>query len=472
MARFGGWAKRLVWLAVGGVLTALVLFGILPNPLPPLWNWITRDAPLAEGMTWQERLPGRPTTAIVSDGRFAVDAGRRTQVREIHTGVLVLDAWKADWLTMAGTGTETVVIAGQAFDRGYQVRELVNGTTRVEDRHARAVWGFADARLDLRCDGPRSCELRAYPPAGDTPIWSVALPGVGSGLVGADPPLAGSVLDLPRRIGPHVVAPRPMPPLLGIPVDRRTVVVVHTGLGQVMAHLEADRDEMIVVVDQTVVRSLVTRRDGVCQLQVTGHDATGALVWGPEVHNLRTVTGGGCEQRIAPVGYGAALVAVGPDGREMVIDANDGRVLWHGAEGERIRGLTEHLAVVQGADPAVRYGVRLGGDGSPLWEHRVGPDAELVIADCGVVVADKDPNRIVVWDAVSGEQKISLLTSARVLACTGDGVLLSEGRSVGFRHFRGPPSPHEQPAPGPRQDERQEPPPVDLKSIGGLRAEV
>jgi hypothetical protein len=110
--------------------------------------------------------------------------------------------------------------------------------------------------------------------------------------------------------------------------------------------------------------------------------------------------------------------------------------------------------VIRAADETTRFGVLLGGDGARQWERIADPDAGVVVASCGVVVADRDPNRIYVWDPVTGDNLLSLSTSARVLACTPDGVLIADGRSIGFARFDGA-------GPAPTGDE--DPPPLDSK---------
>lgn len=432
------WLRRLVWLLAAGLASLLVYAGIVPNPLPPLWDWINRERPIAAGLDWQERLDGRPSNAVPVGDRLVLAAAGEAQLWERRTGAPVLEGWDADWLTVAGSGSDAVVITGRMFSRGYQVRDPVTGAVVHEDPDARAVWGFRDARLDLRCNGARSCELRAYRPGGMQPLWTAALPGAGSGLTGPEPELAGAAVAVPAPVEEAAAGPPPLPRLLGVPLDRDRIAVVRTGTGEVLSRVEVGGDERVLVAGGRVIRSVVTRQDGVCRLSVTGYDpVTGSAVWGPEPYNLRTVTGGGCEQRNRPVGSGAALVAVGPEGHELVIDANDGRVLWSGGADEQVQALSEDLAVVRGADPTVRYGVVLGGDGTPQWERTVDEDAGVLLAGCGAVVADRDPNQVHVWDPRNGNDVVSVLTSARVLSCAPDGLILTDGRELGFLAFPG-----------------------------------
>lgn len=437
MAKGRSWRNRLLLLFAVSTFTLLIIAGIMPNPFPPMWEWINRDRPIAAEVDWQERLGGRLSAAAVPGDTIIADAGRKAVAFDRTTGEEILE-WTADWVTVAGTNGNAVVITGETLSRGYDVRDPATGTSIHTDPDARAVWGFRQARIDLRCDGARSCELRAYRPDAPTPAWTTDLPGAGSGLFGADPALTTASVRVPTRMHERVGAPEELPLLLGVPIDRRRVAVVHSATGELLDIHDAGRDELIMVVGDRVLRSTAARRDGVCQLAVTGHDAfTGNVVWGPHPYNLRTITGGGCEQEYAAVAAGAALIAVDPEGKEFIIDAGDGRVLWQGEPGERVQGLTEDMAVVKGADPAIRYAIQLGPDPASRWEQRVDANADVMIVDCGVVVADREPSRFRVWDPGDGSERISVRTTGRLLACAPDGLVLASGRNLGFAPFDG-----------------------------------
>jgi len=116
-----------------------------------------------------------------------------------------------------------------------------------------------------------------------------------------------------------------------------------------------------------------------------------------------------------------------------------------------VEDLSPELAVIRAADRTTRYAVRLGGDGAREWERVADPDAGVALAGCGVVVADREPSRVYVWDPATGQPRLSLATSARVLACAPDGVLLADRRSIGFAQFPDAPAP---PGTGQRDPER------------------
>lgn len=441
MAQGRTWRNRLLIVLALSLYAFLVATEIAPNPLPALWAWVSQDRPLAAGLEWQDRLGAKPSSVTAAGDVIAVAAGRSGEVRKQSDGTLVVPLGgadrSADWVAVAGSGGDTVVVAGERMSKGYEVRDAGSGAVLHTDEEAVAVWTYRDALLDLRCDGPRSCELRRYPPHSGTPTWSTAIPGAGSVLAADNPELAGARTKTPSGVDPGISGPEPIPRVLGFAVGRREVAVVDTVTGQVLHELQAERNEQLSVIGGRIISSRATRRDGICVVSVTGYDAvTGLPAWGPEPYHLRTASGAGCEQRHAPVAVEGALVAVGPDGRELVIHAYDGRVLWTGSEGELVEALSPELAVIRAADRTVIYGVALGGSGDPLWEQAVHENAGVALARCGVVVVDRRPNRLRVWHPVTSEERLSVRTSARAAACTAAGLVLADGRSIGLARWQ------------------------------------
>lgn len=428
-----------------GLVALLISAGVMPNPFPGIWEWVNRERPLAAGLAWQERLGSRPGSATAAGDAIAVAAGSRAQLRERDSGDLIVPAegeeWSAGWVVIAGSGSDTRVISSEGGESGYQVRDPDTGRVIHEDDQAVAVWGFSDAWLDLRCDDNRACQLRAYQPGRMEPIWRTDLPGERDGMLGGNPELPSPRGGGADRIAEGVSGPAPIPPVLGFPVslrDAEVVLVVDTRTGQIRQQAEQSGGERVLVVGNRLIRSTMTRHNGICVSEVAGHDAgTGDPVWGPESYHVWGTGDVGCEQRVAPLAGGSAMSAVAPDGRPLVLDAYDGRVLWSGTLDEQVETLSPDQAVIRAEDGTTRYAVPLGRDGGRSWERRADQDAELAIAECGIVVADRHPDRVYVWDPDTGEDLLSLSTSARVLACAPDGVLIAEGRSVGFARFDG-----------------------------------
>ncbi|MPZ26751.1 MAG: hypothetical protein GEV12_09900 [Micromonosporaceae bacterium] len=446
--------RRQLWLLLAVFVYALLVgSGIAPNPLPAVWGWLTQERPLAPDLTWQDRLGSRPAAAAAAGDALAVDAGTSTQLRRRSSGVVIApgseeEELPASWVVVAGGPDDALVIISPRDGEGYEVRDPGTGAVLHTEERAVAVWGYRDAWLDLQCGDGRACQLR-YHRLGQAgvgqPVWTTDLPGERSGMLGAHPELAGPRGAAPNRIHSRVSGPEPVPPLLGLTTTRRgadLVVVVRTSDGKILQELEQARGERIMVVGDRVVRSTMQRHGGVCVSSVTGYEAiSGAPVWGPQPYHLWTTDDVGCEQREPPLSDGTAMAAVRPDGLPIVVDGYDGRVLWTGELDERVEDLSPELAVIRAADRTTRYAVRLGGDGEREWERTADPDAGVALAGCGVVVADRNPDRVYVWDPATGDTRLTRATSARVLACAPDGVVIADGRSIGFAPFDGAPAP-------------------------------
>lgn len=426
-----------------GLYAFLLAAEVVPNPFPAIWEWVSRDRPIAPDMAWQERFGSRPAAAAVAGDNVLILAGERAEIRDQDTGRQRTPGdppgWEADWLAVAGEGERAVVITGRPGSPGYEVRDPNSGRVLHEDEDAVTVWTYRDARLDLRCDDQRACSLSSYRPAGaDTPEWTIDLPGRRRDILGLNPELAMGRSADPNQIEASVAGPQPLPRMIGLPMERRSgeaVVVVETATGVVHQIVELADGEKAIVVGDRVIRSVSERHNGVCVSSATGYDpVTGTVVWGPQPYHVWSL--GACEQRDPPLSAGSAMVAVGPEGRPLVVDAYDGRVLWRGEVEDSVAALSAELAIIRPGDGRTLTAVVLGGDGSALWERDAEPDADVLIAECGVVVADRDPRRVYVWDPRSGEVKLSVPTSAKVLACA-DGVVLTGGRSVGFVPFDG-----------------------------------
>jgi hypothetical protein len=464
-----GRGKRQLWLLVAAfVFALLVVAGLVPNPLPPIWGWLTEERPLAPDLAWQDRIGSRPSAAASAGDSVVVDAGTSSQLRRRSSGGLISREespdWVADWVVVAGGGgREAVVIVNREDQDGYQVHDPATGALIHTDPDAVAVWGFQQAWLDLRCGGDgRACQLRRFQIGQVSPVWAIDLPGERDGMLGPNPDLAAPRIPTPNRVHSQVSGPEPLPPLLGLTVTRGGadhVVVLRTSDGAVLQEVAPGRDERVLVAGDRVIRSSLQRHSGVCVGSVTGHDpASGAMVWGPHPYHVWSTGDVGCEQREPPLGSGHALAVVSQDGRPAVIDGYDGRLLWSGELDERVEDLSPERAVIRAADRTTRYAVLLGGDGTRLWERIADPDAGVALASCGVVVADQDPDRVYVWDPVTGENRLSRPTGARVLACAPEGVVLADGRSIGFARFDGAGG-----VPAPPTDGRDPDPPPEPK---------
>jgi outer membrane protein assembly factor BamB len=331
-----------------------------------------------------------------------------------------------------------VSVAGTLLVKGYQVLDPGTGAVIRRDERAAAVWTYTDALLDVSCRTPLDCELTAHEPASGDEMWRVGLPGIGFVLFADNPDLAKSRPITADRIHTQA-APTRMPSLLGFPVDGK-VQVVDTGEGKVLPSIDPDRQDHIVVLGGRVLHSAATPRDGGCAFTLTARDAvTGEQVWHRDGYQLRTISGGGCEQRKQPAGSGNALVAVRPDGAEVLIDAADGREVLVCAVGEKVLATDGVYAVVRSADGAQISGYALGsaalGKLKPLWTRKADAKASASVTRTAVVIVDRGPDRVIVLDPKTGRVRAEARSGAKVLAIDDAGLLLSEQRDLGYLPF-------------------------------------
>jgi hypothetical protein len=354
---------------------------------------------------------------------------------------------KADWGAVAGDGRDAVVVVGQLLAKGYEVLDPMTGAVRRRDSAAVAVWTFRNALLDARCAGAQDCTLTAWDPHGGPPLWTVDLPGIGFVLFADNPELLGSRTLTTPAVNEDAGGPRPMPQLLGFPIDGR-VHVVDTTAGRVVREIEPDRSDRVVVVGGRVLHLQARAQDGACYFTVLAKDAvTDQEVWRRDGFNLRTIEGGGCVQRRSPAGRDNVIVGVAPDGREAILDAYDGRVVWTAGVGQKMLALDDSHALVRARDGKSVLAFELGRDGV-RWSRPAKPGAQAALTRYAAIVVGRDPARVFALDRQTGRVLLDLHTEARVLAVGPEGLVLGEGREIAYVSFAGAAStPAGQPSP-------------------------
>src|SRR5262245_22194206 len=150
--------------------------------------------------------------------------------------------------------------------------------------------------------------------------------------------------------------------------------------------------------------------------------------------NLRTAEGSGGAQRKQPSGQDDVLVGVAPDAREVVLDANDGRVLLKLATDEKVVGLDNFYAIVRGANKRSVRAVGLGRN-AVLWRRDVRSGARVALTRHAVLILERDPDKLTAVDPETGQEMLSRRTEAKVLAASLDGLILADGRDFGFVPF-------------------------------------
>ncbi|HEX7743804.1 MAG TPA: hypothetical protein VF462_00890 [Micromonosporaceae bacterium] len=415
--------------------------------MPGLADWLDRNDTLsAPPPVWQQRLGGGPQSVTIAGNAAIVEHRTSVESRSLASGVQLWQR-KVDWAAVAGGASDPVVVVGKLLVKGYEVVDPQSGAVRRRDSSAVAVWTYRNGLLDARCFEPKDCVLTAWDPRGGSPLWTVELPGVGVALVADNPELLGTRRMGTRRVDARAGGPEQMPALLGFPVDGR-VLVVDTATGRLLQQIQPDRQERVVVVGGRVLRINAKADDGTCYFSVRADDpANDQQVWQKDGINLRTADGAGCIQRKDPQGGNNMIVGVGPDRREAVIDAYDGRYLWVGVPDENLLAVDDRYALVRSADHRSVLGYELAR--SPArWSRPADPDGGAVLARYAAIVTGEEPDRIVALDPLTGGELANLRSSAKVLAVGPRGMIIGEGREIGYVPFGAVAAVGVEPAPG------------------------
>ncbi|WDZ87927.1 PQQ-binding-like beta-propeller repeat protein [Micromonospora cathayae] len=418
-------------------LVALTATGVW-NPWPGVWDAVNRSQPISEpDVTWQRRIGGTPKSVTIAGDAVVVEQRTRVEGRSLATGAPLWER-KADWAAVAGNGRDSVVAVGKLLVKGYEVLDPVTGAVRRRDDRAVAVWTYRNVLLDARCVQATDCTVSAWEPRGTRPLWTAFLPGVESGFFADNPELLGTRRLTGHRIDPGAAGPEAVPALLGFPVDGR-VHVLETATGRVVRDVEPTREERLVTVGGRLLRLAARSQDGTCYFSISGREVTtGREVWRRDGINLRTADNAGCVQREDPQGARNVVVGVAPDTRETVVDAYDGRLLWVGAAGEKLLAVDDRYALARSKDKRSVAGRELGVD-RPRWTRPAGDKVSGALTPYAAVLSEDDPSRIVAVDPGSGKELANLRTSANVLAVGPAGMVIGEGREIGYVRFGGVP---------------------------------
>ncbi|WP_245718627.1 PQQ-binding-like beta-propeller repeat protein [Micromonospora rhizosphaerae] len=430
MAKGGGLGVR-GWLLVGLITVVILAATGVWNPFPTMWDWVDRSEPISEpDLVWQQRVGGTPKSVTIAGDAVIVEQRTRVEARSLATGTQLWER-KADWAAVAGSDREPVVAVGRLLVKGYELLDPTTGVVRRRDDQAVAVWTYRNALLDVRCAQPTDCTLTAWDPRGTRPLWKAFLPGVHSGLLADNPDLLGTRRLTAPRIHREVAGPEPVPPLLGFPVDGR-VHVVDTATGRVLQNVQPGREERLAVIGGRLLRITATSRDGTCYFAISARDpATGQEVWRRTGVNLRTADYAGCVQREDPQGARNVLIGVAPDGREAVIDGYDGRLLHVGAEGEKVIAVDDRYTLVRSADKRSIVGRELSVD-RVAWSRAAGGKSGGALTPYAALIAEEKPSRLIAVDPRTGRELVVLRTSANALAVGPHGMIIGEGREIGY----------------------------------------
>jgi hypothetical protein len=366
----------------------------------------------------------------------AVIVEYRTRVESYGLGAGV-KLWQsdADWASVAGGTDDAVVVTGKLLTKGYQVLDPRTGAVRRADTAATAVWTYANAIVDLRCVKGGECELSAWDPRGSRPLWTVSTGGIGFVLDAANPDLP----DTRPLTSPQVddqAAGRPyLPALIGLPDDGR-VRIVDTARGRVVQTVSPAPDQRIAVTGGRVLTVTGKAQDGTCYYSVVATDPPSGAVWSRDDLNLRTAdNGSACKQDRDPAGGDDIVLGVDPVGREQLIAAHDGRVLWQGDRDEDVMAVNDAYAVIRSADRDTFTGRSFTGGGT-AWRRSVNEDATAALTRYAAIVANTSPRRIIALSPSSGQVLVEARTEAKVFAAGPAGLIAVDGRDMAYLPFR------------------------------------
>jgi outer membrane protein assembly factor BamB len=429
----GGSAKGY---ALVGVVVVIVLAttGVW-NPFPKLWSWINQSDPIAEGVAaWQTPIGGSPRSVTISGGAIVVEYRTSVEAYGVIGGVRL---WKsdADWAGVAGGAGDAVVVVGRLLTKGYEVLDPATGAVRRRDTEASAVWTYDDAVLDLRCPKAGECELSAWEPRGNRPLWTISTPGIGFVLDAANPDLPDTQPLSSSQIDARVAGPRPLPNLIGLPGDGK-VQVVDTAQGRVVQTRTPARDQRVAVVGSRVLTVTGEARDGTCYYSVIAHDPpNGRPVWQRDALNLRTAdNGSSCKQERDPAGGDDVVLGVDPVGRPELIAAHDGRMLWRGEKDQAVLAVDDGYALVRTADKRTLV-ARSFSRGKVAWRRGIGADAQAALTPYAAVVVERKPAKVIAVSLRTGGVLAEARTGAKVFAVGPEGMILIAGRDMAYLPF-------------------------------------
>jgi hypothetical protein len=421
------------------VIVVLATTGVW-NPFPKIWSWINQSDPIAEGVaTWQTAIGGSPRSVTISGGAVVVEYRTSVEAYGITAGVKL---WKsdADWAGVAGGDADAVVVVGRLLTKGYEVLDPATGAVRRKDTQATAVWTYADAVLDLRCPKAGECELSAWEPRGSRPMWTIATPGIGFVLNASNPDLPDTQPLTSSQVDGRAAGPKPLPDLIGLPGDGK-VQVVDTAQGRVVQTRTPARDQRVAVVGSRVLTVTAEARDGTCYFSVIAHDPpNGQAVWQRDGLNLRTAdNGSSCEQEKDPAGGSDVVLGVDPVGRQELIAAHDGRVLWRGEKGQAVLAVNDAYALIRTSDKRTLT-ARSFGRSKAGWRRAINPDAQAALTPYAAIVVDAKPSKVVALSPRTGAVLTEARTDAKVFAVGPGGMILVSGRDMAYLPFGSSPA--------------------------------
>ena len=232
-----------------------------------------------------------------------------------------------------------------------------------------------------------------------------------------------------------MTGPRRLPDLIGLPDDGK-IRVIDTAGGRLVQTVRPGSDQRVAVAGGRVLTVTGNAADGTCYYGVVANDPPdGATVWRRDGLNLRTAANGSsCKQDRDPAGGEDVMLGVDPVGRAELLAAHDGRVLWHGTDGEQVLAVDDGYAVIRGADQATVRCYSFARRRA-AWTRKVGPGASVALTRYAVVVVTAKPARVAAVAPRSGRLLAEVRTGAKIFAVGPAGMIAVDGRDMAYLPF-------------------------------------
>jgi outer membrane protein assembly factor BamB len=433
MAARKAFARVQAILGLIGIVASLVTYSIVTgwNPLPSWGNWIanaTTRTLSKPATTWVKRSGNEPMSAAVVSPYVVVATNGSVEVHSLSTGEKIWDQ-PASWAATAGDARR-VVFTGRLNAFGFDVFDVATGIRLWGSNDKDGVWAYTNEVLLLRCSSDTKCTLRAVSPTDGAQKWSTNINGAGKVLLGAGHALAspGAITDAYTQA--LAATPAPAPSLIGLPMAD-AMHVLDTSNGHELRSFPADASKRSVLAGGTVVATSATFVSGTCRMTISGQDPrSGATLWSKTNYDAKTTSGMACDQRRDPVGGGQVVYAVDSAGRDNLLQASTGDVLFTAKSRERIVATDGQIAVVRSADKKSLYGVDLA-HGKTLWTRPAADTALVGITPNAVLIADPSTEKLAALDRVTGLAFVDVESGATVLGAGGNQVIINIGRSFG-----------------------------------------
>jgi len=370
---------------------------------------------------WSERGDGRALAARVAGGNVVVVVRGAVQARRLSDGGSV---WfrAVDW----AVPLDNAVVAGRSGGPGFEVLDPATGKVVWSDPRARETWPYADLVLSVSCR--RDCLLSARSSADGKARWRRALDSEADDLSGYQ-----DLDDAVDRAGLlHPDHPGPAPRLVGVMGDR-WVTVVDTRSGAVAGRFRHDANTWVTVVGDRVLTTVARPVGNGCRYTVHGWDPAGRQVWRRTGYDPATVSGSGCEQSADPVVDGGVLRAVAADGHQVLIGVRSGEVRWTGRLGDRLLATDGRIAAVRVRRTGQLTAVDLR-SGKPLWS-RTANKPDVVVSGVAVLIREPGEGTITAVSPISGGALETWRTDASLVGLDSAGVVLGNGRAVGYARW-------------------------------------